>query len=82
MLDAMAEADELGGQAIITFSAQKLPISHGTQSPSVFLKKPATQEQLMLEVLPDLPNVVLFVVHCVGKTLEAMIESVACVLAQ
>jgi hypothetical protein len=82
MLDAMAEADELGGQAIITFSAQKLPISHGTQSPSVFLKKPATQEQLMLEVLPDLPNVVLFVVHSVGKTLEAMIESVACVLAQ
>jgi hypothetical protein len=75
MLDAMAEADELGGQAIITFSAQKLPISHGTQSPSVFLKKPATQEQFMLEVLPDLPNVVLFVVHSVGNTLEAMIES-------
>ena len=75
MLDAMAEADELGGQAIITFSAQKLPISHGTQSPSAFLKKPATQEQLMLEVLPDLPNVVLFVVHSVGNTLEAMIES-------
>ena len=82
MLDAIAEADELGGQAIITFSAQKLPISHGTQSPSVFLKKPATQEQLMLEVLPDLPTVVLFVVHSVGKTLEAILESVACVLAQ
>ena len=82
MLDAIVGADELAGQAIITFSAQKLPISHGTQSPSVSLKKPAMQEQLMLDVLPDLPNVVLFVIHRLGKTLEAMFKSGSCVLSQ
>jgi hypothetical protein len=82
MLDAIRGADELAGQAIITFSAQKLPISQATQSPFVSLKKPATQEQLLRELLPDLPNVELFVVHSVGKTLEAMCESGSCVLSQ